>query len=104
MHPVNIFMLAAGYNKYTDRACSLWSFGNGKSILDWQLAAFEKAFPENLVNIVVGYDFQKIVENHPNQSFSHVVDWEKGTPLHSFQSVLKDFSTPTIAMYGETCL
>ena len=102
MHPVNIFMLAAGYNKYTDRACSLWSFGNGKSILDWQLAAFEKAFPENLVNIVVGYDFQKIVENHPNQSFSHVVDWEKGTPLHSFLSVLKDFSTPTIAMYGDT--
>ena len=48
MQPTNIFLLASGCNKYTYRACSLSSFGNVKSILDWQLDAFEKAFLKNL--------------------------------------------------------
>ena len=36
MFETNIFILAAGYNKISEKACSLWSFGNGK-VYDWQM-------------------------------------------------------------------
>ena len=54
----NIFILAAGNNRYSDKPCSLWSFGNGKSILDWQTHTIESALPGNEVKIAVGYDYQ----------------------------------------------
>lgn len=97
-----IFLLAAGYNKHARRPCSLWSFSNDKSILDWQTHAFEKALPGNQVNIIVGYDYQKILANHPYLNFSYVLDWEKSNALQSFLSVINDFSTPTLVMYGDT--
>ena len=65
----NIFILAAGYNKYSENPCSLWSFGNGKSILDWQTHTFESAFPGNEVKIAVGYNYQKIIADHPCHTF-----------------------------------
>ncbi|AYB48931.1 hypothetical protein CJJ19_05215 [Candidatus Williamhamiltonella defendens] len=102
MSKPKIFLLAAGYNKHAQRPCSLWSFSNGKSILDWQTHAFEKALPGNQVNIIVGYDYQKILANHPYLNFSYVLDWEKSNALQSFLSVINDFSTPTLVMYGDT--
>lgn len=97
-----IFLLAAGYNKHAERPCSLWSFSNGKSILDWQTHAFEKALPGNEVNIIVGYDYQRIIANHPHLNFSHVLDWQKSSALQSFLSVIQDFSSPALVMYGDT--
>jgi len=98
----NIFILAAGYNKYSENPCSLWSFGNGKSILDWQTHTFESAFPGNEVKIAVGYNYQKIIADHPCHTFLHVTDWEKNSVLHSFLNVVRDFSKNTLVMYGDT--
>ena len=53
MFETNILILAAGYNKISEKPCSLWSFGNGKSILDWQIDTFKTALPNNKVNIAI---------------------------------------------------
>ena len=45
MFETNIFILAAGNNNISEKPCSLWSFGNGKSILDWQINAFNAVIP-----------------------------------------------------------
>ena len=44
MYETNILILAAGYNKISDKPCSLWSFDNGRSILDWQINALKHHF------------------------------------------------------------
>ena len=98
----NIFILAAGNNRYSDKPCSLWSFGNGKSILDWQTHTIESALPGNEVKIAVGYDYHKIIEDHLDHTFLHVTDWKKGSALHSFLSVASDFKKNTLVMYGDT--
>ena len=59
MFETNIFILAAGNNNISEKPCSLWSFGNGKSILDWQINAFNAVIPGSEVNIAIGYDYQK---------------------------------------------
>lgn len=60
MFETTILILAAGYNKRSDKPCSLWSFGNGKSILDWQISAFRTAIPKNKINIAIGHNFKKM--------------------------------------------
>ena len=102
MVEANIIILAAGYNKISEKPCSLWSFGNGKSILDWQIHAFETVLPNNEINIAIGYNRQKIIANYPNYIFRHVLDWEKSSALHSFLSVASDCSKHTLVMYGDT--
>lgn len=97
-----IILLAAGYNRYSDRPCSLWSLGNGKSILDWQMHAFETALPYGEVNIAVGYNYQRIITNHPNYIFRHVFDWKNGSALNSFLSLVHEHSSNTLVMYGDT--
>ncbi|MBC8298273.1 MAG: hypothetical protein H8E55_21100 [Pelagibacterales bacterium] len=77
MFETNILILAAGYNKVSEKPCSLWSFGNGKSILDWQIHAFETVLPKSEINIAIGYNYQRITANYPNYVFRHVFDWEK---------------------------
>lgn len=99
---MNVILLAAGYNKYSDKPCSLWSLGNGRSILDWQMHAFQTSLPNSEVNIAVGYNYQRIIANHPYHTFKHVLDWETGGALHSFLSVLHDYSSHTLVMYGDT--
>ena len=58
MFETNILILAAGYNKVSEKPCSLWSFGNGKSILDWQIHAFETVLPKSEINIAIVYNYQ----------------------------------------------
>jgi choline kinase len=99
---MNVILLAAGYNKYSDKPCSLWSLGNVRSILDWQMHAFQTSLPDSEVNIAVGYNYQSIIANHPCHTFKHVLDWENGGALHSFLSVLNDYSSHTLVMYGDT--
>ena len=59
MSKYQIFILAAGYLQHAEKSRNLWSFSNGKSILDWQIYAFEEALPDSQVRIVVGYDYQR---------------------------------------------
>ena len=98
----NIVILAAGHSKRPGEPCSLWSFGNGRSILDWQMYVFEKAFPNAEINIAVGYDYQKIMASHPDKTFSHVIDWENGSALNSFLSAVRNYSSTTLVTYGDT--
>ena len=102
MFETTILILAAGYNKRSDKPCSLWSFGNGKSILDWQISAFRTAIPKNKINIAIGFDYQRILANHPKHTFRYVFDWRKSKALHSFLSITNDYSKHTLVMYGDT--
>ena len=97
-----ILILAAGHNKQAKSSNSLWSFSNGKSILDWQIFAFEKVLPNSKIKIAVGYDYEKIVANHPELHFSHVLNWEKGNALQSFLETSIEYKEPLIVMYGDT--
>ncbi len=102
MNELNLILLAAGDNKYSDKPCSLWSLGNGRSILDWQMHAFETARPNSEVHIAVGYNYQKIITNYPDHIFRYVPVWENSSALHSFFSVVQDYSSQTLVMYGDT--
>ena len=64
----NILILAAGYNRILNKPCSLWVLDNGKSILDWQINAFETVIPNSQINIEIGYDYQRIKTNFPNSN------------------------------------
>ena len=92
MPKTNIFILAAGHNKISDKPCSLWSLGNGKSILDWQVSAFETVLPNSDVNIVIGYDYQKIITNYPQYNFKYVFDWKSCGALNSFLSSINEYT------------
>ena len=102
MYETNILILAAGYNKISDKPCSLWSFDNGRSILDWQINAFKTSLPKSKINIAIGYDYQRIISNYPNYNFKHISEWEKKGPLQSFLSVVNDYSKNFLVMYGDT--
>ena len=102
MNKTDVILLAAGHNKYSEKPCSLWSLGDGKSILDWQIHAFETAIPDCRVNIAVGYDFQRIINNYPHYIFRHISNWERGGALYSFLSIAHDYSSYTLVMYGDT--
>ena len=80
MFETNVLILAAGYNKISEKPCSIWSFGNGKSILDWQIDTFKSALPNSEVNIAIGYNSQKILDDYPNHNFQHVYDWKIVVP------------------------
>jgi len=97
-----ILILAAGHNKQAESASSLWSFSNGKSILDWQIFTFKEVLPESNIRIAVGYDYEKIVANHPELNFSHVLNWENGSALQSFLETSLDYQGSLVMMYGDT--
>ncbi len=102
MFETNILILAAGYNKISEKPCSLWSFGNGKSILDWQIDTFKTALPNNKVNIAIGYNSQKILDDYPGYNFQHVYDWKNSSALNSFLSLINSQTRQTLVMYGDT--
>ncbi len=102
MFETNILILAAGANKISEKPCSLWSFGNGKSILDWQIDTFNTVLPDSEINIAIGYDYQRIIANNPKYFFQRIQNWKSGTALHSFLSLKIDSSKHTLVMYGDT--
>ena len=99
---INIYLLAAGNNRYTKKPCSLWSFGNGKSILEWQIDTFERSLSNSKINIIVGYESQSIVDNQPGHKFLYSPDWDKSSALHSFLSASNGYNDHAIVMYGDT--
>ena len=98
----NVFILAAGFNKISNKPCSLWVLDNGKSILDWQVNAFETVLPKSQINIAIGYDYQRIKDNYPNYSFSYISKWAKSTALQSFLTIASHQYRCTLVMYGDT--
>ena len=102
MFETNVLILAAGYNKISEKPCSIWSFGNGKSILDWQIDTFKSALPNSEVNIAIGYNSQKILDDYPNHNFQHVYDWKNSSALNSFLSLINSEIKQTLVMYGDT--
>ena len=101
MPNTQIFLLAAGNNKYTELPCSLWSLNNKKSILDWQISTFVKTISSD-INIVIGYNYQKIINHYPQYNFLHVFDWQNKTSFYSFINTIKNYSRSTLIMYGDT--
>ena len=102
MNHLNLILLAAGDNKCWDKPCSLWSIDNGRNIIDWQLHVIETALPNSEVNVAVGYNYQKLITDYPDLIFRHVFNWENSSALHSFLSVVQDYSSQTLVMYGDT--
>lgn len=102
MFDTNILILAAGFNKISEKPCSLWSLGNGKSILDWQIHAFKSSIHNSDIKIAIGYNYKSIIDNFSNYDFQYVFDWEKKGPLQTFLSITKDYSKNTLIMYGDT--
>ena len=102
MDDLTIVLLAAGDNKYSDKPCSVWSLGNGSSILDWQIDTFETVLPGSIVNIAVGFEYESIITDRPPHIFRHVLDWKNGGALQSFLNVIRDYSIHTLVMYGDT--
>lgn len=98
----NVYILAAGYRQQSQKPCSLWSFGNGKSILDWQIGVIKSIFPSTHPVIAIGYDYESIIEKFPKQKFEYVLGWQNSSPMHSFLSLLNDKNNTNIVMYGDT--
>lgn len=97
----NIYLLSAGANPH-GKPSALWSLVNGQSILDWQESCIDQAFSNPNLNVVVGFDFDKVVRSKPNTNFVFIENWEKSSPLYSFLTALKDFSTTSFVTYGDT--
>ena len=102
MQQLQCCILAAGKNRYTGAACSLWSFGNGKSILDWQIHSIEQALPDAKTRVVVGYRYEEIIQAYPQLNFTHVLQWQDGTALQSFLEVPYGSEETALLMYGDT--
>ena len=83
MNDYQVFLLAAGSNKHAKKPCSLWSFSNEKSILDWQINAFNKSLRNSKIEIIVGYDHQRIIANYPHLNFSHALKWQTSNAVIS---------------------
>ena len=102
MNDHQIFILAAGSNKYAKKPCSLWSFNNGKSILDWQISSLERSLPGSRIETIIGYDYNRIVKRYPNLNFSYALNWKNSSALDTLLNSKYDCREPLIAMYGDT--
>ena len=98
----NVYILAAGYRQQSQKPCSLWSFGNGESILGWQLGLFKSSYPHSCPVIAIGYNHESIIEEFPEQKFEYILGWQESGPLHTFLSLLKNENKTNIVMYGDT--
>ena len=102
MASVQCFILAAGSHRNIEAPCSLWTFANGKSILDWQINSLHLAYPNSYVTVVVGYHYEDIIRTYPHLNFFHALNWKTGNALQSFlQAPLRQTGHIT-AMYGDT--
>ncbi len=99
---IQCFILAAGSHRYVGIPCSLWTFSNGKSILDWQINSLYLAYPESRVTVVIGYHYEDIVRKYPHLNFYHVLNWETGNALQSFLQIPFELDIPVMTVYGDT--
>ena len=95
-------ILAAGYHKEHDTPCSLWSLSNGNSILEWQVNTFHQALPNSEVRTCVGYHYHEVVAKFPHLHFTHCLNWQEGSALHSLLEIPYNSKHPLLVIYGDT--
>ena len=64
-----MYILAAGYRQQSNHVAR--SFGNGESILGWQLG-FKSSYPQSCPVIAIGYNHESIIEEFPEQKFEYI--------------------------------
>ena len=96
------YILSAGSNRHTKSPCALWGMNNKISVLNWQIDTLKTAFPTYNPLIAVGYEQHAIMKEYKQYKFSNVVNWESVSALKSFFSVIKNFETNAVVMYGDT--
>ena len=101
---IDLYILAAGSNKRSDNASSIWYLPNGKSILDWQIQTFTRAFPNLNPLILVGFNYSEVIKRHPDLSFKYVNKWHTGTPFKSFFSSFLNIQRKVLITYGDTII
>lgn len=99
---VKIYILAAGFNQHLDKPCSLLSFPNGKNILDWQIGIFNKIFRNNDINLIVGYEYKKIIKQFGHLKHKYINDWNNKNSLQSFLEALDKWENQILVTYGDT--
>ena len=102
MNKINCLILAAGKHKNNDAACSLWTFSNGKSILDWQYHTLNLAIDNPSIQIAIGYKYEEVVKKYKNLNFCRIKNWEEGNSLQSFLEADFSLSDSLLVMYGDT--
>lgn len=95
-------ILAAGSHKGKNKPCSLWTLHNGKSILEWQVNCFLSITDVKKINIVVGYNYDKVVNSFPNYNFINFPNWAKTKSLGTFLHAADTTDDLLIVMYGDT--
>lgn len=99
---ISAYILAAGSSQFSQEPCSVLSFGNGMSILEWQCGSL-KEISENIdISIAVGYEAEKIVNGFSDRKFIYAPHWHQGTALQSFLTVCEERETSALIMYGDT--
>ncbi len=102
MNKINCLILAAGKHKNNDTACSLWTFSNGKSILDWQYHTLNLAIDNPSIQIAIGYKYEEVVKKYKNLNFCRIKNWEEGNSLRSLLEADFPLSDSLLVMYGDT--
>ena len=102
MNKINCLILAAGKHKNNDTACSLWTFSNGKSILDWQYHTLKLAIENPSIQVAVGFRYEEVVKKYKNLNFCHIENWKKLNSLGSFLEADFALSDSLLVMYGDT--
>jgi glutamine kinase len=98
----NAYILAAGSLNSAKIVSSAWVLETGMSVLDWQAQCLKEIQGNVELTIAVGCDVHKFAGNNVGHNFSYVSDWENGTALQSFLSVIHGFDHTAIVMYGDT--
>tara|TARA_B100001094_G_C18190762_1_gene807038 strand:+ start:169 stop:3162 length:2994 start_codon:yes stop_codon:yes gene_type:complete len=102
MKKIECLILSAGKHRTKNSACSLWSFSNGKSILDWQIHTLNLAIVNSSIHVAVGYKFEEVVNKYNSVSFKHVSNWRKLNALGSLLEVEHNLEHSLLTMYGDT--
>ena len=102
MNKINCLILAAGKHKNNETACSLWTFSNGKSILDWQYHTLNLAIDNPSIQIAIGYKYEEVVKKYKNLNFCRIKNWEEGNSLRSLLEADFSLSDTLLVMYGDT--
>ncbi len=99
---MQFLILAAGMRHDGRVPCSVWPTANGQSLLEWQINTLHQSCPESHISVIVGYQYDEIVQKYPNVNFSLALNWETESALHSFMQASWKPSEPVIAMYADT--
>tara|TARA_B100001057_G_scaffold161708_1_gene162372 strand:- start:38096 stop:41077 length:2982 start_codon:yes stop_codon:yes gene_type:complete len=102
MKNIQSLILAAGKHKNKNTACSLWSFSNGKSILDWQLHSLGLVDNNYSIHVAVGYKYEKVISKYSGVNFDYIPNWNEVNALGSLLEIKINLNHTLLVMYGDT--